>query len=248
MRIALCFWGLCRSTDVILESYIENVYKPLYLAGYDIDVYVHTYKLYRAYTNFRSNEIKIQLKNTIYKLLKPTKAEIHDQDEIDKTLYLETYRSRGDPWEDDAKTYNEAFGTLNNHIRALWSLKQVTRLWKGSGVTYDYVMYLRPDVKYRTRFNTAWLETLPQKTIYIPDFHIFHGSNDRWAVGRPQEMSLYGNRFDGALDYSRQKQLHAEGFLTEYMSGRGIALRQIPFRFQRVRANGVVCEADKEVF
>lgn len=245
MRIALCFWGLCRSTDRILKSYEDNVLQPLLEAGHQVDVYLHTYKLYRSYTNSRSSEIKVQLKNTNYKLLQPFRYMIEDQDAIDMELELNKYRTQGDPWEKDG---GEKWATLDNHIRALWSLRTVTSIWQQSSFRYDRVMYLRPDVSFKTRFNVEWLEAVHKGTVFIPDFHIYFGSNDRFALGHPSDMAIYGNRFNWALEYSRQKPLHSEAFLTDTLTSRGITMECIPFRFQRVRANGVVCEADRDVF
>lgn len=248
MRIALCFWGLCRSTDRILKSYEENVLQPLLEAGHQVDVYLHTYKLYRSYTNIRANEINVQLKNTNFKLLKPRLYMIEDQDEIDKEIGLNRFRQKGDPWENDRKSQKEAWSTLDNHLRALWSLRIVTSIWQQQSIEYDRVIYLRPDVSFKTKFNVEWLEAVRKGTVFIPDFHIYFGSNDRFALGLPSDMAIYGNRFEWALEYSKQKPLHSEAFLTDTLTSRGIKMECIPFRFQRVRANGVVCEADREVF
>lgn len=245
MRVALCFWGLCRSTDLVVQSFYENILQPLQEAGYEIDIYLHTYKLYRSYSNSRANETKIFLKNTNYKLLQPRLALVEDQDEVDKQLNFTEYRKHGDPWEKDG---GEKWLTLNNHIRALWSLKQVTGLWQRSGIQYDTVLYLRPDVRFKTKLDITWIEAVRKGTVFIPDFHVYFGSNDRFALGSPKDMATYGNRFDAALEYSQNRPLHAEAFLSDYMYSKGIQLQCVPFRFQRVRANGVVCEADKEAF
>lgn len=247
MRVALCFWGLCRSTDLVVQSFEENVLQPLAEAGYEIDIYLHTYKWYKTYTNLRSNEIGLLLKNTNYKLLNPRRAIVENQEQADNEIDFHTYRSNGDPWVDDCKSEKEAWITHSNHLRALWSLKKVTGLWQSSARSYDAIIYLRPDVRFKTKFDVAWIEAVRRGTVFIPDFHVYFGSNDRFAIGSPSDMGIYGNRFDGAFEYSRKKPLHAEGFLTDYMYSKGIKFECVPFRFQRVRANGVTCEADLNV-
>lgn len=248
MRIALCFWGLCRSTHLTIESIEECIYKPLKEAGYDVTTFLHTYTLYRNYKNSRSNELNIQLKNTNYKLLKPDNYKTENQDQIDIQLDFIKYRTMGDPWEHDTISVSDKWETLNNHIRALWSLQKVTELWTTCGQSFDVVLYLRPDVSYKTKLKKEWIEAVHRGTVFIPDFHLYFGSNDRFAIGHPEDMKLYGNRLNEALSYSQRKPLHAEAFLTDFMRSKGVQFVTIPFRFQRVRANGLVCESDRGLF
>jgi hypothetical protein len=239
MRVALCFWGICRSTDRTIESIETCIFNPLSNAQISYDVYVHTYKLYRPYTNVRSNETGLQLKNTIWKLLNPREAKIENQDDVDKALDLKKYRTRGDPWEND-------YSTLDNHIRALYSLSEVTKLWSQSGSTYDLVIYLRPDVRFMTPLSLDWLG-VRKGLVLIPDFHLFYGCNDRFAIGVPKDMKMYGERFYSAYEYSLQKPLHSEQFLSNHIAGYGIEFKTIPIRFRRVRADGYTCDADKDL-
>jgi hypothetical protein len=239
MRVALCFWGICRSTDRTIESIETCIFNPLSNAQISYDVYVHTYNLYRPYTNVRSNETGLQLKNTIWKLLKPREAKIENQDEVDKALDLKKYRNKGDPWESD-------YSTLDNHIRALYSLSEVTKLWTQSGTTYDLVIYLRPDVRFMTPLSLSWLD-IRKGLILIPDFHLFYGCNDRFAIGVPKDMKVYGERFYSAYEYSLQKPLHSEQFLSNHIISYGIEFKTIPIRFRRVRADGYTCDADKDL-
>jgi hypothetical protein len=252
MRVALCFWGICRSTDRIIESIETCIFNPLINARIFYDVYLHTYKLYRPYTNIRSNETGLQLKNTIWKLLKPTEAKIENQDEVDKALDLKKYRSKGDPWGNEKNSKNNEdllendYSTLDNHIRALYSLSEVTKLWSQSDSTYDLVIYLRPDVRFMTPLSLNWLD-VRKGLILIPDFHLFYGCNDRFAIGVPKDMKVYGERFYSAYEYSLQKPLHSEQFLSNHIVSYGIEFKTIPIRFRRVRADGHTCNTDKDL-
>lgn len=247
MRVALCFWGLCRSTHITHVSIEKYIFSVLKNAGIKYDVYLHTYTFYRAYTNFRANEINIQLKNTNWKLLKPIKYCIEHQDTIDVQLNLEKYRAQGDPWKYNIEHDPSPFSTLDNHIRALWSLNQVTNLWTSSDISYDRVIYLRPDVEFMVPFNINWITSPIKNTILIPSFQHIYNCNDRFAIGTPEAMKLYGERFHVAYQYSLKKSLHSEGFLADYMNINGYTFSSIPFSFRRIRADGRVQEGDRNI-
>jgi hypothetical protein len=131
-NIAICFYGLCRSTNYTIESINKCIFEALKNLHFNYDVYLHTYKLTTSYTNLRNNEENIMLDNDLYKLLNPNVYKIDDQDDIKKTdsLMFNKYRSKGDPWSND-------FKSLDNLILGLYSLYQVTQLWKNSNSNHD---------------------------------------------------------------------------------------------------------------
>jgi hypothetical protein len=239
MRIALCFWGICRSTDKTIETIKNNIFKSLQEHGFEYDIFLHTYTLYKPYTNPRANENQIQLKNTLWKLLNPTQYLIEDQEMVDKHLFTKNYKMRGNPWPEDP-----TFTTFNNHLRALWSLKQVTELWTNSVNSYDLVIYLRPDVLFKNEIDIEWFSLVNSKTILLPNFQTIENVNDRFAIGHPIVMKLYGNRFDSAYEYSLYNHLHSEKFLAYILKKHQIKILWIRIKFKRLRANGVVCDAD----
>ena len=80
--------------------------------------------------------------------------------------------------------------------------------------------------------------------IITPDF-AKHGRNrtqicDRFAIGMPEQMEVYGNRFDNALAYSRRHQLHSETFLAYTLNTHNIQIKYVPFAFLRTRANALI--------
>lgn len=241
MRVAVCFWGICRSTDYTIESIENNIFSPLRTAGIDYDTFVHTYTVYAPYENRRAGEYTIQLKNTLWKLLKPTSVKVDHQARIDTTLRYEDYRRMGDPWGEDSDT---TWQTFNNHIRALWSLKEVTRLWEASSNVYDAILYVRPDVRFSVPLNIEWLIFVPNDSIVIPNFQLINGVNDRFAIARPNVAKVYGKRFDGALEYSKSHQLHSETYLSDTLKVANIKVLPVYFPFCRIRANGLVHQGD----
>lgn len=238
MKVAVCFWGLCRSTDHTIESIRTNVFDVLSAAGITYDVLVHTFSLKRLYRNRRSNTIPCMLNNELYKLLNPDRYRIEDQDEVDTRLNLPAYRTKGDPWLHQIKSKYETF---DNHIRSLYSLYRVTQLWTQGD--YDYVLYVRPDVLFLHPLDIRWFN---QEYLVLTDFHTFP-VNDRFALGTPEKAAVFGERFLNALEFSKTAQLHSETYLDHCLTTARIPILEVPFRFRRVRPMGGVMDNDIKV-
>jgi hypothetical protein len=149
---------------------------------------------------------------------------------------------------DKAISESEKIAPLNNHIFYLWSLKQVTSLWEKNEDKYTHILYCRPDVTYIMPLNPRWFTF--SDVIYTPNF-AKHGRttmkiSDRMALGQPEQMKIYGNRFDEALDYSKKRQLHSETFLAHIISKHKIKLKYVSIGFLRTRANGNI-ERDEDL-
>jgi hypothetical protein len=240
MKIAICFWGICRSTDITIESLHTNIFRVLKANNIEYDTFVHTFTLYRPYSNPRANEHSLILKNTLWRLLEPTEHSVEHQDFIDTKLNFEQYRACGNPWASDTYT----FTTLDNHIRSLYSLKKVTELWKSQKAVYDAVMYVRPDVRFTKPIQIEWLTDLKPNTILIPDFHLHENCNDRFAIGKPDVAGVFGNRYDTAHEYSLKNSLHSEKYLSYILKHNNITIEHIPISFRRIRADGLTHPGD----
>ena len=254
IRVAICFWGLTRSLQYTLPSIKKFIFKPLNDANIEYDIFLHTYTLNHEYSNPRAKEYNIRLDNDLFKLLEPKEYILDDQDDIDKKINLNKYTSMGNPWDYD----NSPIHTLHNVVRALWSLKQVTTLWLKNKALYTHVMYCRPDVTYIMPFNVKWLSDT--NDVYTPDFANVHkfkevnkredsdvGVNDRFGFGRPDQMEVYGNRFDEALSYSKKHKLHSETFLEDVLNKHHIGIKYIKFGFIRTRANGDMDSSSSDI-
>jgi hypothetical protein len=230
-NVALCFYGLCKSTNYTIESINKCIFDPLKNLNFNYDIYLHTYNVTKPYTNLRNSEENIMLDNDLYKLLNPTVFKIDDQDDIKKTINFVKYRSNGDPWSND-------FKSLDNLILGLYSLNQVTQLWKTSDKTYDYIIYLRPDVKFIEPLKLYFFIDLNDSNIVLPNFHEYP-INDRFAIGKPTVMKIYGERYLHAYEYSLFNKLHAETYLQFLLKTNKINIIKIKFKFDRIRANGI---------
>lgn len=234
MKIALLFFGLCRSTNYTINSLRAHVFDALKSTDIEYDTYVHTYSLHRPYTNTHAKEIAQVLNNDLYELLKPHYVIIEDQDVVDTGLNLPAYRTHGCPWK------SSDFQTLNNHVRSLYSMKRVTEMMLTSGVSYDYAVFIRPDVLFKTSL-TKNLFALGPRDIIIPD-HAKYPINDRFAICTIAVAEIYGLRFDHALDYSKRAKLHSETYLKHTLVKHGLRIIEKKINFYRVRCNGQIAK------
>jgi len=247
MKIAIVFWGLCRSTEHTIESLQTNLFDVLEENGIEYTTFLHIWNLYRKYHNPRAGERNVYLKNTTWKYLNPDVHCIENQDTIDPTLKLKDYRKHGDPWKNDEIKDYVPFSSVDNVVRALYSLMKATELWTSSSETFDLVMYVRPDVRILQPFRMEWLNHIGSKVIYMPDFHLIEGVNDRFAFGTPATMKIYGMRYKYALQYAAINALHSERFLAFILYKHQITTCLVPFRFRRIRAGGATYDGDKDV-
>lgn len=233
MKVAICFWGLNRSTQFTANSIKGHIFQELSLQGIHYDIYMHTFLLEGVYKNSWGNENNIFLDPNLWRLLRPRFIKIEKQLEVDKRLNLAQYRKLGCPWN------SPKCQTLDNHIRALYSLKQVTQMMLNRKIKYDYVIFCRPDLKIHSKFSLDYFKDLNDSTIALVNYAKFP-VNDRFAICTPSVARLFGLRFDEAHAFSLVKPLHSESYLAHILGKYKINVKEISFRFQRVRATGKV--------
>lgn len=237
VRVALCFFGLTRSLKYTLPSIEKFLFEPLVSHGIKYDTYLHTYKMKTPYTNPRAGEKGIILDADEYRLLEPTYHMIEDKGMVSRKLDLAKYRTKGDPWGNEKEAIEGDFTTLDNHILYLWSQKQLTQMWQKNKGRYTHIVFCRPDVLYQVPLQVSWFSFTSDK-ICIPNFGLCGNVNDRFAIGKPEQMIPYGQRFHEALQYSKVKPLASEGFLIATMKKHKIKYEHVNFYFTRIRANG----------
>jgi hypothetical protein len=236
-NVALCFWGICRTTDQTIQSIEQFIYRPLSEANINYTTYVHTLAVNKPYKNARTNEETDKLNNELYKLLKPTEVLIEDQETLDAQLNLQSYRTKGDPWAPGSVN----FSTLDNHIRALYSLSKVTQM--ALSKDHNVIIFLRPDVLFLQPILPSWIHNLKPNTILLPDFHTFP-VNDRFAIASRKTAETYGLRFSDALIYSQKARLHSETFLKACLVKEKVKIILIKLRFRRVRVPNIIVDQD----
>jgi hypothetical protein len=116
---------------------------------------------------------------------------------------------------------------------------------KKHGIRYDAVLRCRPDLLFENPLPD--LAALDLNYIYVPDFHMYEGCNDRFAIGNPENMTIYMKKYDDWHDYVTAwmsashdaAPVTAEMFTGGQLRQYGIDVRLLPVRFNRVRAHKV---------
>jgi hypothetical protein len=238
-KIALIFWGLSRSLKYTLKSLQEKIFQVLKDNNFEYKTFFHTYFLKESYTNKRANEKNIKLDNQEYQLLNPDYFIYDWQEEEVKKLNISQYFPKIDPW------FNN-YETFRNYVLALNSQKKVTQLFleKNKTENFDYVIYLRPDVKFLNKLDLSWFNLLTEKIILTPNFSQCGGLNDRFAIMKPKLTKFYGMRFNTLKD---KEEINSEKRLLKIINNNNFLNLEINLKFQRIRANGNICEGDKNL-
>jgi len=257
-RVALCFFGQVKNVNhVQLTSFIDNVMRPLLEYFPSIDVYLHTYNIV-SFHNPRNLEKNVTLHvadslNLIFSELRELPGVkirnisiTQDAKAADRSFRpLNFYLSHGDPWRNEGLS-------MFYFLRQLYSLETVTRLWEKSpstGDRYQAVVYVRPDLLFESPLPVAdTLDVIDEehskrilrpRTVFSPNFDVFGGMNDRFALGTPDVMSVYGyrkNDIDRFMGENPTKHLHAESYLAWVMKDSLIRCETLDFSFKRIRA------------
>ncbi len=241
MRIAIGFFGLIRSLKFTHESIKDNLLNILENNGHEYDIYMHTYDL-KVLTNKRTHEKDVTLNVMDYKLLNPKEIIIDDQDEFDKSFDYEKIMSYGNAWEKS----NDNFSSLKNLIRQLNSLKKLTQLLSEKP-KYDIYIYIRPDLKIITPFDINWLN-LKNKQIATPIyFKHWGGLNDRFAIGKFEDIKIYGSRIDEIYNFvksPKKRPLHSEQLVKFVFQKNNIKNIDLYITLVRIRGNGNEAKQD----
>lgn len=241
LSIAICFFGLTRSLKYTFQNILDNIYGVLDEHKIHYDVYLHTYNLTNL-TNPRSNEHQIALNASEYALLRPTYYHIGDQSSFFNVLNMSDYLKRGDAWKDNGHS-------AQNVLCQYQSLNLVTEMWlmRQEETSYDLILYLRPDLLYnRLNVSDLWY-AYEHQCILLPNYHQFGGYNDRFAVGPPYKMRVYGQRIQWLREYAQGRVLHGESFLKHLLTPLHPE-ETFSLRGKRIRANGMMNPGDRDIY
>ena len=233
MKVAICYWGMTRSTRFVYESHFSNLFKPLKDASISYDVFMHTWHVEQGNIIW-GNQSHIPIEYEEYKLLEPTHYQIDSQDEFLKHLvFSDFYREGEGEWHAQL---------LQNYLCALESQKRVTNVCLSHGVTYDAILYVRPDVLLLSTLKIEWL-TIEPGHIRIPDTFHYGGYNDRFAIVHPNSSRLYGCRIQQAKEYRQSNPRIAAEDYTKYILDTFFSrVEEIRFNMMIVRPSAIVQE------
>ena len=252
MKVALVFSGILRSLQYTHQNIKDNILKPLQESNSVITLYCHNYVLPNnvKYSNIRNKEKPVTIPEE-NKLLLPFDYYLEDNQELIKNqLYLPKYRTKGNPWK-KSKDYN----TLNNYILSLYSRWKITQLLKEhyqsekGEFQYDYIIFLRSDVKFKKELDVTILKEInTANKCIIPDFHHWlRGYNDRMFISKIDLGLYYGSYFNQLYDISLKKQLHSETINKYLLNQHKANVILKPIIFVRVRTNGEIAPLDRKL-
>lgn len=247
MKIALGFYGITRSLKYTIDSINDNILNVFKLNNIDYDIYMHTYYL-SSYENIRTGEInlaKYQIDNEEYKLLNPKYFKQDNQDDIKKELNLLSYRTCKDPWKSN-------YVSVDNYILACYSKHILTNMIEKNINEYKYILFIRPDCLYISKFETNFLNFVNNYCIVTPNFGCFgkhpgYKINDRFIITNNKTYKIYGNIFKELLEISKELSLHSETILGLILAKNNIENKKINFYFIRIRMNGSIPNCDSRM-
>ncbi len=143
---------------------------------------------------------------------------------------------------------------VQRYLQQLQGLKACDQLRRQyareNGVQYAAVVRCRPDVLFEAPLPDP--HALDLNYLHVPDFHMYEGVNDRFAIGNPQDMTVYMSKVDAfdayvrawAATHPQAPPVTAEMFTAGHLRAHGIAVRRLAVRFNRVRAGKVKRDTD----
>ena len=216
-RVAVCLSGRCAGLDRTYRSIQEYLLAPL--GHCDLFMYV-----------LDDQDARLA------SLLNPTKLQV----KADRPLNEGGFRNGRECL---LKVGIQSYLQQLNGIKLCDRLRRAYE--KKHGIRYDAVVRCRPDLLFESPLPDP--ETLDLNYVYVPDFHMFEGCNDRLAIGNPENMTMYMNKFDDWATYvsawvdanPTARPVTAEMFTAGQLRQHGIGVRLMPVRFNRVRAHKV---------
>lgn len=235
-KVAVCYWGLTRSTKKVYQSHFENLYHLLKNNDIAYDVFIHTWHT-KSKQRVWQKEIDIPIDYEEYKLLLPIYYQIDDQDLFTESLNFDDYFYQ-DVWnlKGDALEGEWLPKLILNHLCALESQKRATDMVIASQNHYDLIMFIRPDALLLTPFPVESLYSVQDGDILIPDFAHCEGYNDRFAVLSFTTAPTYSKRIDEIISFRQtQGRIVSEKYVKYICDKYNLNAILIPFRFELVR-------------
>jgi hypothetical protein len=201
-KIAICYWGMTRSTKFVYKSHIENLYNVLKENNIDFDTYMHTWETQNNVNIIWENVCNEPVDYEEYKLLNLNFYNIEKQYEFLNTINFENYfdKSLYDIYGGDTP-HEWRPQLIRNHLCALESQKRVYKLVLNSNKQYDFIIYIRPDVLVLNKFDINCLKQ--DFDIIIPDNDHHEGLNDRFAILPFNNSEKYSTRIDEIIEFRR---------------------------------------------
>jgi len=231
--VAVCYWGLTRSTKKIYKSHEDKLFNVLKNNNIDFEIFMHTWR-----TNENliwENKCDIPIDYEEYKLLSTNYYQIDNQDDFLNSINFSDYFDQDLYDKHGGDTPHEWRPKLiRNHLCALESQKRVTDMLLNNDKKYDYVIYIRPDVMIQNDFKIDYLSE--EKEISIPNDNHNEGLNDRFAIVSYNDCHKYGKRIDEIIDFRKNNgRIVSEKYVKFIINKYFKKINLIDFIFEIVR-------------
>jgi hypothetical protein len=122
-------------------------------------------------------------------------------------------------------------------LRQFHGLMRVNELRKSSGIAYDWAVRIRTDLEIIR--SPEPFEELSERIIYVPKFANWCGYNDRFAIGPPELMDIYMERYPELETFVADTGVfHAESFLAYHLRRHQVPVGRTNILFNLLRVNG----------
>jgi hypothetical protein len=241
-----------RSLSHVIESFRKNLIDPLAKLG-RVDIFFHSWDVAQI-TNPRAGEHGEQVDAaTVGQWLPEARGIFESQEEFDGTIDWEPLFAKN-PMRYCTGNEAAARATLMNFRRAVESQQRAWDYFTRTKTrNYTCVVATRPDLKFLQALEIPADLALPElqndpasKRLWLPRFHAWGGVNDRFVIGRQEEVGIWSRRadfLDGCL--LNPADANPEWILMKWLERNRIRPSLLDFVFQRVRANGEVTERDR---
>jgi hypothetical protein len=207
MTVAICYFGLTRSTKICYKSHIENINNVLDKNNTKYHIFLHTWEIKNGIQKVWNRTIKEKIDYDEYKFLNPSffkresQADFLNNIDFTKFFYKDVADKFGlvgnGEWIPDL---------IKNHLCALESQRRVYEMVQNSNNIYDHIIIVRPD--------SLILNTLPYndvalflnnnpKGIALPNFDKCEGYNDRFAILNYEYAEKYCSRINEIADFRK---------------------------------------------
>jgi hypothetical protein len=227
-RVAICYWGLTRSTRHVADSHHAHIFAPLSAAGIEFDVFLHTWEAKDHYIWWVKTHSSPDY--TEHELLHPVSFRRDSQDEfLDGIDFSQYYYSEECEW-------NPLL--LRNHICSLESQRRVTEMCIESNRKYSHVMYVRPDARIYSDLPVSQILELSGNEILLPDENHYEGYNDRFAAMTYDACLSYGTRINGLAEFRERVGYIVSEKYVKYVVDKHYIPLFCEFKFRLVRPFG----------
>lgn len=240
MKIAVCYWGMTRSTKFVYSSHEKYLYDILKKGNIDYDIFMHTWKIEGDVNIIWENISPIKVDYEEYKLLNPTFYKIDTQCDFLNTIHFPDYF-----YEDLYRMYGEQAEwrpqLILNHLCALESQRRVYNMVveESTRKKYDFIMFIRPDMLLLNEFNVDWLNS--SYDITVLGYENWSGINDRFAIIPFEKAGKYAERIMEIKEFRKTNgRIVSEKYVKYIVDKYYSTVGQINFLMKLVRPDGQI--------